>query len=730
MMSQAEPLQDLTEGNPSTFGPVGETAHIAIQAKRPAHARLLWVNFNALEDANIDLPENGMTPDFEHVVAGEVHWVVPDSENAEDYLSEETRTFHSTLYGGTGMTGFGDGRAFARKKIQIKYSGKTKFSAVSPRKDFTHSYGRGPLSRGFSEAIWGETNQDFPYSSNRTLTVSDRGTWTRWPKTTPDGPETLPEREGLISRENPLRPAHYAKRIQLDPKSYFADDMIDELLSADETRLQDALPRLADALPKPIGFNLASSTSEKLHAGLNEVVDRIAEQKAFELANGFFFGADSTSNIELNGKLLDFDTMTAQPHFMRLETKSGVNYGDMEMVKNEIIDPLTASVYSHIASADRKGVPTRLEFRKRFDEQYAFRLRRNFVELTGIPRETVSALVETTQGKRLVDVLGKNLYELALDGSKRVQFNDDLPKEAPTFDLHRILVNLAAEDPLSTENLANSVSREMQSKDSKTLVEAYHAVMTEALALVKQKGLDEVAFHHYVFENAKLRNAEIADVYRPALRKENERLVDEYLRTQNRDVVWKSIDERVRRSRRVYRDSAAYELVLDQVRDPFHHVITRQIFNAKTGEYEVIVRSKIKNGSAYFFGNRLQIAELQKATLFHSGDHFKQGVKASLNSEFVEFRIPFKHKPSSIELALSSGDGSHWWKAGEQNVKIAFIERSSIPPHPHSPHPRDSIPSLKALEKRLDEHQVEKEVGFFAKKKCSVLSSIRRIFSF
>ena len=686
-IGHADSIHSLTKGQPQTEQVLGDSSHVALKARHPANARFLWVGLNALEDRDIDLPENGLTTEFETELDEEFHWVIPDTDDEKDYAPGQT-TGKASLYGGNGIgTNFGDGRAFALGKIQVKYSGKTGLQANDD--DFVHSYGRGPLSRSFSEAIWGEVGQDFPWGANQTLTVSDRGTVTTWP----DGQK---EREGLATRDNPLRPAHFVFRTRNPRSGEFPEAFLEQLKTQDEKRLKDSMLGLPDALPKPRGFDPNSPPNLKLRAGLEESFDRLAEQKAYEFANRFFHAAGSTSNMELDGKLLDYDTMTAQPHYMILKTTNGEVLGDAATPKNAIIKYLLASIEKYAPNEYRKGLPRESEFLARYDREYEFRLKRNFVELTGLPRDLVGALAQTEHARPNIESLGEILKQVALKGAKQFVLKEVMPDQAPTYDLPRILVSLASRNPLDRSALDAIIQKDLPDpKLREQLIDAYQAVMFDAVETAKTSGVALQALQRFMYENARIRNADVPDLHRPELRKENERLVDEYLRTGDRSAVWNSIDARIRRSRRAYKSDDPYQLIMDQDRDPFHHLVTLQVFNARENRYEVIVRARVKDGVAHFYTNKIPIEELKEARLHTSADGWKDGIKPEIHGDYVEFRVPTP-RGTNIELALRSGDGGKWWKAGERNVPVSFIERNPIPAHPNSPDPRQ-IPELKPV---------------------------------
>ena len=690
-LAWAAPLQSLVNGLPVNENQIGPSAYVELPARRPAHARFVWVNFAGLEDLGIDLPENGFTPDYEREYGDAFHWVVPDTENESDYAPGERKVW-SSFYGGSRIgTGYGDGRAATLHGIQIKYVGKTGLSPQNSS-DFVHSYGRGPLSRAISEGMWGEVGQDFPWGANRMLFASDRGTYTHWPEA--NGQPASDEREGLGGREVPTRPAHFMDKENVSSPPLFSQENLDRFNEKNDQRVAQNILLLPDALPKRPGLSSTASSTEKLRAGLNEYVDRLAEQCSFEIANRFFKADTSPSNIELSGKLLDYDAMTVQPHYMYLKSQEGFKVGDLTEAKKELVTNFLASVRKHAPAELRAGLPTNYELQDRFETQYAYRVRRNFVELTGLPRSTLNELEANPAGRLAISKLGEALQTIAFTGAKEFLFKDQLPTEAPTYDLPRILVSLASRDPQDRDAL-NSVLKTSYPSDPrrKDLINKYQAVMKYALAKAESEGIHAENFQNLVYQNSKIRNADVPEMHRPQLRQENEKLVSEYLRTGNRSLIWSSMLERIQRSRRVFKSPSPYQLVIMENRDPFHGMTTRHIYDAKTGKYEILVDAKIKNGETHFYGNRIPLHEMEHARLMTSANGWTHAIQPEIHADFVRFRLPSKLHPGNTEMALRSGDGHHWWKDGAHNVSISFAQRHSIPAHPASPDP-SALPEL------------------------------------
>jgi hypothetical protein len=529
------------------------------------------------------------------------------------------------------------------------------------------------------------SDRTFRGGANRSFYAADRGTETKWP----GGGD--PEREGLIGRQVPTRPAHFFKRLYKSVARYFLPGMYEKYLEHNDARMKGAVKALADALPKPPGFDPNSSVEEKLHAGIFEYADRLAEQYAFEVPNRFFKADVSSSNFELDGKIMDYDSMTAQAHYVELITPIQDRLGDTETLKVRLLSHFETALADYSPEL-AKNFPLMNVLGERFDIQYKMRRERNFVELTGLPRDLVQRLMETPEGKAQISELGSLLDKIAFTGSELFRLEDKMPSKAPTYDLARILMDLSSKNPLDRKALEQAIAKDLPDPELRqSLLGSYQRLMLHAAKVSEADGIHLPALQKFTYENAKLRNADISDMHRAVLRKENQDLVDEYRRTGNRSIIWNSILKRIRKNRRVYKSDDPYQLIVDEIRDPVTGITSRQVYNARTDRFEVVIRAKIYGDKARFFSNEIPLDEIKQAGLETSANQWREEIKPVVHDKYVEFRIPTDGELENVKMALKSKDGSKWWKTGNEDAEINFIKHNPIPAHPAS---TDPLPEL------------------------------------
>jgi hypothetical protein len=277
----------LTDGQlpPSSY----ETFAIA-PLKKP---KVVWLNLPLLKEYGFDV-ENGRTKKLEAQVLEEMGWVAVDDTVKPGSIRPERANAHTDYYGGGGLEdNVGGARSGSFGPYQIKGIGKTPMlKSANPK----HT-ARAGLYEAVADVIWGEvTHQELPYGGNRIIALIDRGVKTE----AGEGPEILEV------RQLPLRLGNFMRR----------NEKTD---AADAKRTSDARLHLDMALPKPGNIParkwLTLSTEERLRRGLKEFALRAGSQHGKMYILGFYHGTNSQSNIELNGKLLDFVTATAQPGY-------------------------------------------------------------------------------------------------------------------------------------------------------------------------------------------------------------------------------------------------------------------------------------------------------------------------------------------------------------------------------------------------------------------------------
>lgn len=261
-----------------------ECGHVPVAVKRSRHARLLWLNERAaVGDPEFQRLGRDLSRYGEHLLA-QCAWEVAEPGEAADGIG------HADRYGGSGIgQNGGSGRALNLHGYNIKGVGRTPLvSALTPR---SHAAGGAYLEEAVRETIFAEiVARSFPHSAVPTLALIDLGVVQDWQ--TEWSPRK--ERRVLIVRPAFLRPAHFERAV-----GFVASDPREA--GRDRDRVAAMLAQLDD-----------------LPARFEHLWRRWAEQ----LAHGFVFqlshGNNTSSNIALDGRLVDFGAATALPSWARI----------------------------------------------------------------------------------------------------------------------------------------------------------------------------------------------------------------------------------------------------------------------------------------------------------------------------------------------------------------------------------------------------------------------------
>lgn len=215
------------------------------------------------------------------------------------------KMFSAEIYGGKGMAfNGGGGRCGFDGKYQVKGMGAN--CLVGQSASSSYSDGMLPLHDAVHETIWGEVvNLIFPHGAVRAIAIISLSD---------DGPHLENSyRRGLLIREAVVRPAHFERSIYFRPKHEFKEILADYV-----ERSIESIRCIVDFLPRPdfmdVDFPWDTLTNEKkFRFGIVELSKRFAENLAFSAAKNIYHGALSASNISIDGKWLDFGSITTLP---------------------------------------------------------------------------------------------------------------------------------------------------------------------------------------------------------------------------------------------------------------------------------------------------------------------------------------------------------------------------------------------------------------------------------
>ncbi len=644
-----EPITTLSDGPPALKGQVlPDSSYVEFNAYKLAHPKLLWINWDYLREHGIEFPAEGLTPEFESQIMDTLAYAIPNARDPPETFLSIVKKFFADRYGGGGMgVNWGSGRAASAGKIQIKGIGQTPL--VGEGQSFEHAHGRASIEESIREAIWGEvTHQGLPYGGNRTIAIIDTGTSTLWA----DGGK---QANALIIREDPLRPAHYLGVRQGSGAA---------LKATEPERVKTAVKWIDKSLPGTA-------------VGAREYVSRIARQYAHAFATRLFHGTTSASNFEISGRFLDFGTMTAQPGYAKIKVLSFVDpAGDITAVRSNLVRDFFTEMKS-TALGNIPGTPDVDELLKAFTIQYDQALSTSFVELTGIPPHLAKAHESTRE-----ETLGKLLHTLATIGAKEANVDKAMIVDTSTYDIKKILTQLADAHTLEPAALGGAIAQSLPSEEYRNpLTQAYSAFMKPAFDIAEKAGISAQNLHTYLAENVRLRNAEVPELYRDQMMRTNVALIDEYARTGDATAIGDSIDSRIQNNRRQFKSADPYQLILREDVHPSSATTSRFIYDARSGEYFIETTVPVKNGALSFYGNQIPVEEAEGAFLRYTTNNWKNVFEAPLIKRDGQWRIkiPTEARRFSAEMVLRSKDSRKWWKAGARNLALSFRPLPAIP---------------------------------------------------
>lgn len=272
--------------------------HVPVPLTRLPGAALLWLNDQEAEADPAWAQCNGDRDAYaEHLLAACAYRISEEGRTPD-------RTGVADRYGGGGIgTNGGSGRAAIIGSYCVKGIGRTPL--IGRDVDVGHASGGAYLEECVRESLLAEIlHRELPHGVVRTLAIIATGDVQVWQ--TPDGPK--PERCCLLVRRAFLRPAH----LERAPLYRGIEDLPG---MADAHRVR----RTIAALEAHAGGT--DPLQEQLTAGFARWSRQLAATYLLCLPHG----GVSSSNVTVDGRLLDFGATAAMPSLARYWVASGHN---------------------------------------------------------------------------------------------------------------------------------------------------------------------------------------------------------------------------------------------------------------------------------------------------------------------------------------------------------------------------------------------------------------------
>ena len=257
--------------------------------------KVIWCNFDLARALGFDVPAvNSMSPDLHEQLLQAISFKALQPE--EDAGNQPTVTLYADKYGGDGIApALGSSRSafLPFGNLFIKGVGFTPLFRHNDPEDFSHSHGGLGMDEAVSEAMWGEINAKlFGKDSARVLAIIDLDDYTVWP----DG-SRIP-RVVIARCGNQLRPAHVLARRGRGERS-----RLDLFISI--TRETGQLVTRKGAM--------GGEGIPDIKATMLRVIDDHARTSAEQVRWRISHNALSTSNMQMNGGMLDVPSQSAHP---------------------------------------------------------------------------------------------------------------------------------------------------------------------------------------------------------------------------------------------------------------------------------------------------------------------------------------------------------------------------------------------------------------------------------
>ena len=338
----------------------------------------------------------------------ECAWSIPEKDN-QNLDASFSKTFYAECYGGDGIHHNGGGvRCAWLHPWLVKGIGINLLSGYSDEDAALYrNNGRASLSEILVEAIWGEVLQyALPFGAVRMTAVISTG------EVTVDGNRTF---GGLGVRQFVWRPAHFMRA-----PGFHVRQENRPFIPSDTVRVKEAIGRLPGMLPLPVtmsnGVIEKLSSIERLTFGLKEMVRRFAEQMAAAKAKRLSHGTLSPSNISLDGRWNDLNSVSALPSYGFRRNMTPFWLDQASLLRS--INLLCFYVRKYFPRPDGglPELPTAAWLSTIYENYYKDALSRRFVGLCGYPQNVSDNVWRTIQGQQSMRILADLLITLAKSG--------------------------------------------------------------------------------------------------------------------------------------------------------------------------------------------------------------------------------------------------------------------------------------------------------------------------
>lgn len=289
-----------------------KTMFAPFQASKLSDASVAWLNRKWFVEQGLDVLDPFVLQQIEAWLIDEFGYVVPAQDKASP--PAPAKTFLADRYGGSGLAPHGgSGRAGISGKFQVKGIGATPL--VGEVDDWAHSHGCCWLEEALREATFSlVADAEFPHGASPVIAVLDTGV------NYVHGDGEVGERRALLIRPAPFRPAHLQRASLFNPSDEASLHHLEDV-----ARVKDAWNYLQGG---------ESSDPFDLVLLTERMIDQIIFGQVYRLFHGGYF----TSNVTIDGQLLDFGSFSAVADwFTPISTdRANVRQGELSTFRDAI----------------------------------------------------------------------------------------------------------------------------------------------------------------------------------------------------------------------------------------------------------------------------------------------------------------------------------------------------------------------------------------------------------
>jgi hypothetical protein len=337
---------------------------VPFQARQLQHSTVLWTNRRWFLERQFDLSRDETRQRIEAWLVDEFAYAIPRAGDSQAAFTNRTRTLQADRYGSsTGRTPHGgSGRVATIGAFQAKGIGVTPL--VGSGGDRGHSHGCCSIEEAIREAIYSEVvAAEFPHGAVPVVAILA----TELSFAEPD-----PSKRAIVIRPAVLRIAH-AERAPL---------FLESLTGYRNSQPDDA-SRTRDVIQRWLKHRVI---------GLPELVSRIAEQVAFGQVHRMFNGGFFSSNLTVDGAIMDYGGMRAMPDWRNARNQDGVaGFGDEMKIVDKMIESL-AFYFTKYKPRHSAAPPSGAALRRCAQEAHARAFARECLRIWNVEADATAAL--------------------------------------------------------------------------------------------------------------------------------------------------------------------------------------------------------------------------------------------------------------------------------------------------------------------------------------------------